>query len=136
MQLTITKNDVAVISLILRVAMASLFLGAAIIKVKGGISGNIDYYLSIFKDSDFPIFLVKFHASIIMIVEFALGIWLLAGVKLKFAWLASALTLISLAFGMIFVYKFETVSDNYIYVVISMLGYLLSSYDHFRLSKN
>ena len=136
MQVTIKKNDLAIISLILRIAIGSLFLGAAMIKLKGGISGNIDYYLSIFKDSDFPIIIVKFHASVIMFLEFVIGIWLIIGFKLKYAWIASAFTLISLAFGMIFVYKFETVSDNYIYVVISILGYLLSSYDQYCLGKN
>jgi len=40
---TINKN-LSLISLILRLSIGSLFLGAAIIKVQGGIEGNISYY--------------------------------------------------------------------------------------------
>ncbi|MFT6068073.1 MAG: hypothetical protein ACJAT2_002143 [Bacteriovoracaceae bacterium] len=129
------KKNLSLISLILRLAIGTLFLGAAIIKVKGGIEGNIAYYLSIFEKSIFPIFLVKAHASVIMFVEFILAFWLFSGIKLKEAWIASALTLISLAFGMIFVYKFDVVSDNYIYVLISSLGILIAPYDSYKLKE-
>jgi hypothetical protein len=119
----------------LRLAIGTLFLGTAIIKVKGGISGNIAYFLSVFEKSIFPIFLVKIHASVIMFIEFILAFWLFSGVKLKEAWLASGITLISLAFGMIFVYKFDVVSDNYIYVLITCFGVLLAPYDTYRLRR-
>jgi len=127
------KKNLSLISLILRLIIGSLFLGAAIIKVKGGIDGSITYYNSMFKSSIFPIFLVNAHASIIMFLEFILAIWLFSGVKLKQAWITSGITLITLAFGMIFVYKFDVVSDNYIYVLITCLGILLTPYDTYRL---
>lgn len=135
MNTELQQKNLSLMSLILRLAIGSLFLGTAIIKVKGGIDGSITYYMSMFDKSIFPIPLVKFHASIIMLVEFILGAWLLSGVKLREAWIASAVTFITLAFGMIFVYKFEVVSDNYIYVVISTLGIFLSGYDNFRIKK-
>lgn len=127
-------NQLSLISLILRISIGLLFLGAAIIKVQGGIDGSIAYYMSMFKESIFPEFLVKIHASMIMFLEFALGLWLLSGLKLKYAWIASALTLISLAFGMIFVYKFDVVSDNFIYVLITCLGIYIEPYDKFRMN--
>lgn len=130
------KKNLSTISVILRFSMGTLFLGAAIIKVNGGISGSIAYYMSMFEKSIFPVFLVKAHASVIMLIEFALALWLFSGIKLKEAWISSALILISLAFGMIFVYKFDVASDNYIYVLISCLGILLSPYDrYFRVTK-
>lgn len=127
------KTDLQWFALFLRVIMASLFLGAALIKVQGGIDGSIAYYMSMFEKSILPLSLVKIHASIIIFVEFGLALWLISGYKLKAAWIASAFTLISLAFGMIFVYKFDVASDNYLYVLISGLGLLLTPYDKFQI---
>ena len=136
MNTEVQRKNLSLISLLLRLTMGSLFLGTAIIKVKGGIDGNIAYFLSIFEKSIFPLFLVKAQASIIMFVEFTLAIWLFSGIKLKEAWIASGLTLITLAFGMIFVYKFDVVSDNYIYVLITCLGLFLAPYDTYLLKKS
>lgn len=127
------EKDLILFSVLLRLSIGSLFLGAAIIKVQGGIDGNISYYLSLFEKSIFPLFLVKLHASLIMFVEFFLALWLFTGYKLKIAWIASSITLISLAFGMIFTYKFDVTSDNYIYVLFCALGILVSSYDKYQL---
>jgi uncharacterized membrane protein YphA (DoxX/SURF4 family) len=129
------RKNLALISLLLRLAIGTLFLGAGIIKVKGGIDGNITYYLSIFEKSIFPTTLIKLHASVIMFIEFILAIWLFSGIKLKQAWIASAITLITLAFGMIFVYKFDVVSDNYIYVVISCIGLYIAPYDIYSFNR-
>lgn len=127
------EKDLQVLSLLLRLSMGTLFLGAAIIKIPGGTEGTVSYYMSMFEKSMLPVFLVKMHASVILFVELGLALWLLSGHKLKAAWLASALTLISLAFGMIFVHKFDVVSDNYVYVLISGVGYILASYDQLTL---
>lgn len=131
-----SKKNLSLISLILRISIGTLLLGAGIIKISGGIEGSITYYMSMFEKSIFPIFLVKAHASIIMFLELILGVWLLSGYKLRTAWIASTLTLISLAFGMIFTYKFDVVSDNYIYVLISCFGILLVPYDDYRIIKD
>ncbi|MDD0854344.1 DoxX family protein [Halobacteriovorax sp. GB3] len=125
-------KNYSLISLILRIAIGSLFLGTGLIKISGGIDGTIAYYMSMFEKTIFPIFLIKLHASIIIFVELFLAVWLLSGIQLRKAWIFSILTLISLAFGMIFTYKFNVVSDNYIYVVISCLGLLLEPYDTYR----
>jgi uncharacterized membrane protein YphA (DoxX/SURF4 family) len=125
-----TKN-LSLISLILRVSIGTLFLGAALIKVSGGIDGSITHYLSLLGKSILPSFLIKAHASVIMLVEFVLAFWLFSGFKLKWAWIASSLTLLSLAFGMIFAYKFDVVSDNIIYILITCLGLYLTPYDNF-----
>ena len=129
---TINHQHLNIISIILRAAMASLFLGTALIKFPGGVSGVVEYYMGLFEGGMLPAFLVKIHASIIMFVEFAMAIWLISGYRLKWAWVAASGVLISLAFGMIFVAKFDVVSDNYIYVVISALGLFLSQYDRLQ----
>lgn len=127
------KINYSLISLILRLSIGSLFLGAGIIKISGGIEGSITYYMSLFEKTIFPLFLVKAHASIIMILELVLAFWLFSGFKLRLAWITSALTLITLAFGMIFTYKFDVVSDNYIYVLISCIGIVLAPFDDYRI---
>lgn len=134
MNTTLTQN-LGIVSILLRLSIATLMLGAAVTKVQGGIGGTISYFQTTFADSLLPGFLVTFHASIIMILEFALGLWLLSGFKLKWAWIANALTLVTLAFGLIFVQQYASVSDNYIYVLIACIGLAVSSYDPWQLGK-
>ncbi len=122
-------------SALLRLSIGSLLLSAALIKVPGGIAGTIAYYSSLFEQSILPLFLVKAHASVIMFVEFALGIWLLSGYRLPLAWKASSLLLVSLAVGMVFAGKYDVASDNYLYVLVSCLGLFLARYDRWTLGR-
>ena len=54
---TLNKNF-SLISLILRLSIGTLFLGAGLIKISGGIDGAIAYYMSMFENSIFPVFFV------------------------------------------------------------------------------
>lgn len=121
------------ISLILRIAIFTLFAAAAISKFDGGISGTIAYFSSIFEGSWLPMVLIKPYAAAVMFIEIALAIWILIGIRLRIAWIATGLFTISLAFGMLVAGEYGTASDNYIYVLICCIGLLLSSYDHIRL---
>lgn len=132
--LTLKKN-LQIVSLVLRLAMGSLFLAAALIKVEGGISGTIAYYTSLFEKSLLPLSLVRLHASVVMIGEFTMAFWLITGFKVRIAWITSTFFLMSFAFGMMMISKFDVASDNYIYVLISCVGLLLSQYDYFNVSK-
>lgn len=125
----VIRKNLQVISLMMRLLVASLFLGAALIKVEGGISGTVAYYSSLFENSLMPMFLVRIHASVVMIAEFFLGIWLISGIKLRGAWISSTLFLMSLAFGMMIIKKFDVAADNYVYVFISCIGLILSQFD-------
>ncbi|EQC46428.1 hypothetical protein M899_2004 [Bacteriovorax sp. BSW11_IV] len=129
------KKNLKVVSVLLRVIVASLFLGAALIKVSGGVSGTIAYYSSLFEKSMLPMFMVKVHASVVMFLEFILAFWLISGIRLKEAWVASGLMLISFAFGMVFIHKFDVASDNYLYAALCCLGLLLSKFDNFGLQQ-
>ncbi len=123
------QQDLHWVSVFLRAALGSLFLGAALSKVQGGVAGTVGYYTSLFEHSLLPVFLVKAHASVIMFVEFAVAPWLLSGYRLALAWKSTALVLVSLALGMVFAGKYDVASDNYVYVALALGGLVTSRFD-------
>jgi len=122
-------RDLHWVSVFLRFGIGSLFLSAGLTKLPGGISGTVGYYSSLFENSLLPGALVRAHASVIMFVELALGVWLLSGYRLKEAWKAAALVLLSLAVGMVFARKFDVASDNYVYLFLATAGLVVSRFD-------
>ncbi|MCB9397639.1 MAG: hypothetical protein H6510_07485 [Acidobacteria bacterium] len=132
MNTTIDPKDLGKLSTLLRILFGTLFLGAALIKVKGGMQGSVDYYLSMFQDSLLPSALVRTHAQVIMLLEFAVAIWLFSGFRLRWAWLATAGLLWTLAFGMIFALKFDVAAHNYFYFFLAGLGFVLAPFDRFQ----
>lgn len=123
------QQDLHWVSVFLRASLGSLFLVAALSKVQGGVAGTVGYYTSLFENTLIPGFLVKAHASVIMLVEFALAAWLLSGYRLALAWKSAALVLVSLAVGMVFAGKFDVASDNYVYVALALGGLVTSRFD-------
>jgi methylamine utilization protein MauE len=123
------QRDLHWVSVFLRLSIGSLFLSAGIIKLPGGVGGTLGYYSSLFEHSLLPMFLVRAHASSIMFVEIGLGVWLLSGLRLALAWKAAALVLVSLAVGMLFAGKYDVANDNYVYVLLSAAGLLVSRFD-------
>ena len=117
------------ISFILRIAIASLFAVAAAGKFIGGIDGVVASFTSMFKDTFLPSPLVALYARVIPWVEAAIAIWLILGVRLKEAWIFTAFTLISLAFGMVVARQGTTASENYVYVLIACVGLYFSEFD-------
>lgn len=126
-------RDLHWVSVFLRLAIGSLFLGAGLTKLPGGISGTVGYYSSLFETSLLPGALVRAHASVIMLVELALGVWLFCGYRLREAWKAAALVLLSLAVGMLFAGKFDVANDNYVYLFLATAGLVVSRFDRWVL---
>lgn len=124
-----TTRDLHWVSVFLRLALGSLFLSAGLTKLPGGISGTVGYYSSLFEGSLLPGALVRAHASVIMLVELAVGAWLLSGYRLKTAWKAAALVLSSLAVGMLFAGKYDVANDNYVYLFLATVGLVVSRFD-------
>jgi hypothetical protein len=122
-------RDLHWVSVFSRASLGSLFLSAAISKLPGGIAGTVGYYSKLFEHSLLPGFLVTAHASVIMILEFALALWLLSGYRLALAWKASAAVLLTLAVGMIFAGKTDVASANYLYVAFALGGLVTSHFD-------
>lgn len=122
-------------SLVLRLAVGSLFLAAAVRKLQGGmetIQKTVRFFQTTFENTWLPEKLVTAHAYATPLVEAMIVIWLISGFRLKVAWVFAALFTTSLAFGMSVAGKFDTAADDYTYVMICCAGLLLSRYDRFR----
>lgn len=117
------------ISFILRIAVASLFAVAAADKFIGGLDGVVMRFTGMFKDTFLPSPLIALYARTIPWVEATIAVWLILGVRLKEAWILTAFTLISLAFGMVVAHQYTTASENYIYVLIACVGLYFSEFD-------
>ena len=122
-------RDLHWVSVFSRASLGSLFLSAAISKLPGGIAGTVGYYSKLFEHSLLPSFLVTAHASVIMLLELVLALWLLSGYRLALAWKASAALLLTLAVGMIFAGKTDVASANYLYVAFALGGLVTSHFD-------
>jgi methylamine utilization protein MauE len=127
------RRDLHWVSVFLRASIGSLLLSAGILKLPGGVSGTVAYYSSLFSQSLLPAVLVRAHASLILFVELALGAWLLSGYRLALGWKVAAALLTSLAVGMLFAGKYDVASDNYLYVLLSLGGLLVSRFDRWVL---
>ncbi len=117
------------ISFILRMAMASLFAVAAFDKFHGGLNGVVTSFTEMFKDSFLPLPLVALYARLIPFVETVIALWLILGIRLKAAWIFTAFTLISLAFGMVVARQGQTAAENYVYVLMACAGLYFSEFD-------
>ncbi len=126
------KESLHYFSILLRLSIGTLLLTAGLLKIPYGIDGTIGYYMSMFEKSLLPPLLIKAHASVIIFLEVGLGAWLLSGFKLRAAWIAAGVLLISLAVGMVFAGKYDVANDNYVYVLIAGLGLFLSSFDRWK----
>jgi hypothetical protein len=113
----------------MRLSIGTLFLCAATVKTPLGIPGIIAYYSSLLDKSLLPAFLVKIHAALILFLEFGLAFWLISGWQLRLAWKAAGIVLITLAIGMIFAGKYDVANDNYLYVLLCVVGLFASRFD-------
>jgi len=121
-------------SLVLRLAVGSLFFAAAVRKLQGGtetIHKTVQYFQTTFENTWLPSTLVTIHAYATPFIEAAIVIWLILGFRLKAAWMFTALFVTTLAFGMSVAGKFDTAANNYNYVLICCAGLLLSRFDRF-----
>ena len=116
------------ISFILRMAIASLFAVAAFDKFHNGLDGVVTQFTEMFKTSWLPLPLVAVYARLIPWVEALIALWLLAGICLKAAWILTAFTFISLAFGLIVAHQ-PAAADIYIYVLTACAGLYFSEFD-------
>ncbi len=123
-------------SLLLRLAIGSLFFAAAVRKLQGGldsIQATVSYFRTTFESTWLPEVLVTAHGYATPFVEALIVIWLVSGFRLQAAWVFTTLFTISLAFGMSVAGKFDTAANNYTYVLICCAGLILSHYDRVRI---
>ncbi len=115
------------ISLILRIAMASLFFVAALSKFMMGLEGISGYILAAFKDTFLPSWMLAPYSYILPFAEALIPVWLLTGYKLRTGWIFTAFVLVTLAFGL--AVSKQSAADVYIYLLVACLGIYLSRYD-------
>ncbi len=120
------------VSLVLRLAVASLFIGTSVGKFQAGLGQLVPSFQAMFQGTWLPLPLVTLYARLIPWVEVLIPLWLLSGIRLKSAWFFTALFMISLGFGMV-VAKSPVAASNYMYVLLCCAGLLFSPYDCFRL---
>lgn len=117
------------ISLVLRIAVASLFGAAAIAKFSSGNpEGLVSYFQSTFQETWLPAGLVTLYAKLVPYIEALIPIWLLSGYKLKLGWFVTSIFMVSLAFGLV-VAKSPGAADNYMYVLVCCAGLYFSQFD-------
>jgi hypothetical protein len=131
----IDKNNVeqAWISLILRVAVASIFGVAAFGKFSMGLGNYAAHMMIMFQNTFLPGFLLKPYIWVLPFAESLIVLWLLSGVKLREAWVFTAFVLLTLGFGMIVAQQGTVASENFIYMLIACLGVYMSKYDGCRI---
>lgn len=117
------------VSLILRLAAASLFIGAVVPKWMGSPGATVSSFQSMFQGTWLPMPLVTLHGWLTPWIELLLPIWLILGFRLRWAWAATGLYLVSLAFGMVVARQYDTAAHNYFYVLLSCAGLHFSRHD-------
>lgn len=123
-------------AVLLRLAIGSLFLAAAVRKLQGGaesIRQTVQYFQTTFEKTWLPGPLVTAHAYATPFVEAIIVVWLISGFRLRAAWVFTALFTTSLAFGMAVAGEFDTAANNYTYVLMCCVGLLVSHYDRIRI---
>jgi uncharacterized membrane protein YphA (DoxX/SURF4 family) len=111
----------AAISLVLRLAVASLFIAAVVPKYMGGFGSVVTNFQEMFKATWLPLPLVTFHAMAVPYIETLIVIWLILGARLQIAWFFTALFLVSLAFGMAVAQQYAVAASNFFYVAVGTL---------------
>ncbi len=124
----------ACISCILRIAFALLFGDAALAKFMMGLGTSTQSIIGMFKSTWLPGPLVAVYATLLPWVEAAIAIWLILGINLKEAWILTALTLVSLGFGLI-VAQSPMSASIYTYILIACVGLYFSDFDQCNIKK-
>lgn len=119
-----------IISMILRLAVASVFGVAAYGKFAGGLDNYTAHMSAMFQNTFLPGFLLTPYINILPFAECLIVVWLLTGFKLRYAWAFAACVLWSLAFGMVVVQNGAVALGNFVYMLMACLGVYLSKYDH------
>jgi uncharacterized membrane protein YphA (DoxX/SURF4 family) len=125
-------------SVVLRLAVASLFLAAVVPKFWRGfdsVQGTVHYFQTQFADTWLPESLVTLHGYVTPFAEVLIVLWLLTGVRLQAGWVFASLFMVSLAFGQMVLREYASAADDFNYVLLCAAGLYLSPHDRFRLDR-
>ena len=121
------------ISLLMRLATATLFGAAATNKFLDGIPGVVVYFQETFESTWLPGWLVTLQAYQIAFLETLIALWLVTGYRLQFGWFFTGLVLVSLLFGNVVSLNFPDASSDTIYIIVVCIGISVSRFDRFVL---
>ncbi|MCB9799304.1 MAG: DoxX family membrane protein [Candidatus Omnitrophica bacterium] len=116
-------------SVLLRLAMASLFALAAIGKFQNGLDSVVTSFQGMFKDTLLPAWFVTFYARLIPWIELLIPVWLITGFRLKQGWFFTGLVMVSLSAGVLMTKQYALAANNYFYVLMCCAGLYFSDYD-------
>jgi len=122
------------VSLVVRLAVASLFFAAAVAKFKGGwqsLDGVVAFFQQTFAETWLPKSLVTLHARVTPFMEALIVLWLIVGYRLRLGWCVTGLFMVSLAFGMAVAGKHDAAANNYAYVLVCCAGLYFSRFDRY-----
>ena len=114
------------ISIILRVAVALMFVVAAIGKLVD-FNGYVAMTTGMFKDTILPGWLLTPYIYVLPFAEALIPVWLLVGFKLRAAWIYTAVVLTSLMFGLLIAK--QNVADMFLFILVACVGLYMSKYD-------
>ena len=113
---------------------AHLFFGIWLLclglsKLIGGPVGTVAWMRSEFAETWVPAALVTVLGWIIIVMENVVGVWLLAGVRARWAWIAAGKLLFLLIMGKTILGEYGTVADNWLYLILILACAALSGPD-------
>lgn len=129
MTLTINDKNATWISVFMRLAVI-IYLGfSGIRKVMGGVGESVERMQQVFADSGTPMWLVTSQSWIVPYLEVFIAIWLLAGYKLRGAFITSALLTLNFAGAMKILGNGAVVANNILIVLLCCVGLLFCQND-------
>ena len=119
-----------------RWALGILFLFAGINKFIGGVGGFVNGYLvPTYAKTFLPPWLLQAYGYALPGVETVLGVLLLLGICRNCTLLVTGLTLISLAFGQLFLPQSTALTPIFIYIGLDVILLSMDEHDTWRLFK-
>jgi len=128
--------DAAMAPLLLRLAIAILFLTAGLGKFIGpGPASFMNALAADFQTTFLPLFLVRPFAYMVPFLETALGLFLLVGLYRRTALLGAALLLIAFSFGQALLGNFQIVAQNFIFLYGTVWALLFAEKDLYNFDR-
>lgn len=125
--------ELGLVSVLLRIGVAVLFLVTAFNKFNGGLASITNIFSYILTQTGLPQDLVVRVERLLPYAEVGMGLWLITGIQLRWAWFCSGILMVMLCFGLLMAEDYARVADNFHYLLIIAAGLFFSRYDHFHL---
>jgi uncharacterized membrane protein YphA (DoxX/SURF4 family) len=120
------------VSILLRIAMVTLFVTAGVHKWINGAGNSAAYIQQMFQGTSFPHWIVLLYSWGIPYIEVTLGAWFLFGFGLRTAWFVMGLYMASLGFGANVAGQVMLAGVSYLAVLFAAAGIWFSGPDDWK----